>query len=158
MDNIDRELLALLQADATQSYAALGEAVGLSSGATHERVRKLRRRGVIRRTSVDVDPAAVGKGVAAFVMLDASAWMGGEETAAALAALPWIEEAHIVAGAASLMVKVRTSSPEDLQAVLRRLHEVPGVTSTQTVVVLETFFERPLDPRGDSPRDQERPS
>ncbi|MDP9864064.1 MULTISPECIES: Lrp/AsnC family transcriptional regulator [Streptosporangium] len=158
MDNIDRELLALLQADATQSYAALGEAVGLSSGATHERVRKLRLRGVIRRTSVDVDPAAVGKGVAAFVMIDANAWMGGEETAAALAALPWIEEAHIVAGAASLLVKVRTSSPEDLQAVLRRLHDVPGVTSTQTVVVLETFFERPLDPRGDSPRGQERPS
>ncbi|WP_031158324.1 Lrp/AsnC family transcriptional regulator [Streptosporangium roseum] len=152
MDNIDRELLALLQADATQSYAALGEAVGLSSGATHERVRKLRLRGVIRRTSVDVDPAAVGKGVAAFVMIDANAWMGGEETAAALAALPWIDEAHIVAGAATLLVKVRTSSTEDLQAVLRRLHEIPGVTGTRTVVVLETFFERPLDPRGDSPR------
>ncbi|MEV4180555.1 Lrp/AsnC ligand binding domain-containing protein [Streptosporangium canum] len=70
----------------------------------------------------------------------------------ALAALPWIEEAHIVAGAATLLVKVRTSSTEDLQAVLRRLHEVPGVTGTRTVVVLETFFERPLAPRGDSPR------
>ncbi|WP_433248014.1 Lrp/AsnC family transcriptional regulator [Streptosporangium sp. CA-135522] len=153
MDDIDRELLALLQTDATRSYAALGEAVGLSSGATHERVRKLRLRGVIRRTSIDVDPAAIGKGVAAFVMIDANAWMGGEETASALAALPWIEEAHIVAGAASLLVKVRTSSTEDLQAVLRRLHEVPGVTGTRTVVVLETFFDRPLDPRGDSPRD-----
>ncbi|GGP96759.1 transcriptional regulator [Streptosporangium pseudovulgare] len=151
VDDIDRELLALLQADATQSYAALGEAVGLSSGATHERVRKLRRRGVIRRTSVEVDPAAVGKGVAAFVMVDANAWMGGAETAEALAALPWIEEAHVVAGSASLLVKVRTSSTEDLQAVLRHLHGVPGVTGTRTVVVLETFFERPLDPRGDRP-------
>ncbi|MEV8209961.1 FAD-dependent oxidoreductase, partial [Streptomyces sp. NPDC079189] len=32
------ELIALLQRDATQSYAALGKAVGLSAGAAHERV------------------------------------------------------------------------------------------------------------------------
>ena len=40
------------------------------------------------------------------------------------------------------MVKVRTASTEDLQATLRALHQVDGVTSTQTVVVLETFFEK----------------
>ncbi|MEV8209005.1 AsnC family protein, partial [Streptomyces sp. NPDC079189] len=38
MDDIDRQLIALLQRDATQSYAALGKAVGLSAGAAHERV------------------------------------------------------------------------------------------------------------------------
>jgi hypothetical protein len=63
MDSTDRDLLALLQHDATQSYAALGEAVGLSVGAAHERVRKLRERGVIRRTTVAVDPSALGLGV-----------------------------------------------------------------------------------------------
>ncbi|MGH3739153.1 MAG: Lrp/AsnC family transcriptional regulator, partial [Micromonosporaceae bacterium] len=57
MDDVDRDLLGELQHDATQSYAALGEAVGLSAGAVHERVRKLRERGAIRRTTVDVDPA-----------------------------------------------------------------------------------------------------
>jgi len=39
-------------------------------------------------------------------------------------------------------VKVRSASTEDLQATLRALHQVHGVTSTQTVVVLESFFER----------------
>ena len=36
---------------------------GLSPGAAHERVRKLRERGVIRRTTIEVDPAAVGRSV-----------------------------------------------------------------------------------------------
>jgi DNA-binding Lrp family transcriptional regulator len=36
VDHIDRALLAQLQQDATQSYAALGQAVGLSAGAAHE--------------------------------------------------------------------------------------------------------------------------
>ena len=70
VDQTDRELLARLQEDATQSYAALGQAVGLSAGAAHERVRKLKAAGVIRRTTAEVDPAALGAGVLAYVLLD----------------------------------------------------------------------------------------
>ncbi|MFC4530070.1 Lrp/AsnC family transcriptional regulator [Sphaerisporangium dianthi] len=142
MDDIDRVLIGLLQQDATQSYAALGAAVGLSGGAAHERVRKLRERGVIRRTTVDVDPVAAGRGVLAYVMVDGSTWMG--DTRQALSAIPEVEEAHVIAGPASLLLKVRAATTQDLQAVLRKIFEVDGVTSTQTIVALETFFERPL--------------
>ena len=143
VDQTDRELLALLQQDATQSYAALGEAVGLSAGAAHERVRKLKAAGVIRRTTVEVDPAALGSGVLAYVLLDTDAWMGDAPSRQALREIAAVEEAHIIAGPASVLVKVRTSSTEALQQTLRALHQVDGVTSTQTVVVLESFFERP---------------
>ncbi|APU41435.1 Lrp/AsnC family transcriptional regulator [Streptomyces sp. NPDC056254] len=142
MDDIDRALVLRLQQDAGQSYAALGTAVGLSAGATHERVRKLRERGVIRRTTVDVDPAAVGSGVLAYVMVDSNAWMG--ESADAFAAIPEIQEAHIIAGSASVLVKVRTASTGQLQDVLRRLYAIDGVSGTHATVVLDTFFERPL--------------
>ncbi|WP_371616752.1 Lrp/AsnC family transcriptional regulator [Streptomyces sp. NBC_00454] len=142
MDHIDRALLAQLQQEATQSYAALGEAVGLSAGAAHERVRKLRERGVIRRTTVDVDPAAVGSGVLAYVMVDSTAWMG--DSRPAFEAIAEIQEAHVIAGSASVMVKVRTATTDQLQDVLRRLYAIDGVSGTQATVVLETFFERPL--------------
>ncbi|MFB9724379.1 Lrp/AsnC family transcriptional regulator [Planobispora longispora] len=140
MDEIDRMLIGLLQEDATRSYAALGAAVGLSGGAAHERVRKLRERGLIRRTTVEVDPVAAGRGVLAYVMIDGNTWMG--DTAEALRAIPEVEEAHVIAGPASVLTKIRTSSTSELQAVLRRVFEIEGVASTQTVVVLETFFER----------------
>ena len=143
IDDVDRKLIAALQEDAGQSYAALGQAVGLSAGSAHERVRKLRAAGVIRRTTVEVDPAAVGHAVLAFVLLEANAWMGDEATLHALEKIPAVEEAHIIAGPASVLVKVRTATTEDLQATLRALHQVDGVTGTQTVVVLESFFERP---------------
>ncbi|MEV0586562.1 Lrp/AsnC family transcriptional regulator [Nonomuraea sp. NPDC050310] len=140
MDEIDRTLIGLLQEDATRSYASLGAAVGLSGAAAHERVRKLRERGVIRRTTVEVDPAAAGRGVLAYVLIEGNTWMGG--TADALRAIPEVEEAHVIAGPASLLAKVRTASTAELQQVLRRLFEVEGVSSTQTIVVLESFFER----------------
>lgn len=139
-------LLAELQQDATQAYTVLGKAVGLSAGAAHERVRKLREQGVIRRTTVDVDPAAVGRGVAAYVLVEANAWMGDEPVRAALEVLPEVVEAHVIAGPAALLVKVRTPTTEQLQASLRRLFAIDGVTGTQTIVILESFFERPVDP------------
>lgn len=144
MDEVDRQLLALLQQDATTPYAALGQAVGLSAGATHDRVRKLRERGVIRRTTVDVDPAALGRGVLAFVMVDSSRWVG--DSGERFAAIPEIQEAHVIAGSASVLVKVRTATTEQLQDVLRRLYAIEGVSGTQATVVLETFFERPVGP------------
>ncbi len=142
VDDIDRALLAELQRDATQAYAALGRAVGLSAGAAHDRVRKLRERGVIRHTTVDVDPAALGRGVLAFVMIESSAWLG--DASESFAAVPEIQEAHVIAGTASVLVKVRTATTEQLQDVLRRLYAIDGVSGTRATVVLETFFERPV--------------
>ncbi|MEV0648834.1 Lrp/AsnC family transcriptional regulator [Phytomonospora sp. NPDC050363] len=149
VDDIDRRILARLQHDATESYAGLARSVGLSGGAVHERVRKLKERGVIRRTTIDVDPAALGRGVLSYVLIDAKSWMGEPATGEALAAITEVEEAHIIAGAGTLLLKIRTATTQDLQGVLRRLYTVEGVASTQSIVVLETFFERPPDPLHD---------
>ncbi len=125
--------------------------MGLSAGSAHERVRKLRERGVIRRTTVDVDPEAVGLGVLAFVMIDGSAWMGDAATRESLAAVPEILEAHIVAGTAAVLVKIRTGSTRALQEVLQRIYDIEGVAGTQTIVVLKTSFERPAGPEAGEP-------
>ena len=147
VDAVDKALLAALQRDATQPYAALGQAVGLSAGAAHERVRKLRERGVIRSTTIEVDPTAVERPLLAFVLLDANAWMGDPSTRDQLAALPEIQEAHIIAGPATVLLKIRTASTEELQRTIERLFRITGVAGTQTIVALETLFERPVDPR-----------
>jgi DNA-binding Lrp family transcriptional regulator len=147
LDTVDRTLLALLQADATTSYASLAKEVGLSAAAVHDRVRKLRERGVVRRTTVEVDPECVGLSTLAFVLLHATAWMGDEATAAAISAVPGVQEAHIVAGRASVLAKVRARSNAELQAVLRQLYSIDGVSETEAVMVLETIFERTVEVR-----------
>ena len=113
LDEIDRRLLAALQADAAMSYAELGGIVGLSAGAVHGRVRKLREGGVIVRTTIDVDPHLIGRGVLTYVAVESTEWVG--ESGDRLSAFPAIEEAHVVAGSASLLLKVRAASPEELQ-------------------------------------------
>ena len=143
MDATDRLLLDALQRDAAQPYSALGAAAGISAATAHDRVRKLRERGIIRRTTIEVDPVALGATVLAFVLLRSDRWVGDPSTGDALAAVPEVEEAHVVAGTASLLVKVRAAGTAQLQDALRRIHAVGGIASTESIVVLETFFERP---------------
>jgi Lrp/AsnC family transcriptional regulator, leucine-responsive regulatory protein len=89
--------------------------------------------------------------VLAFVMLDGSAWMGGDATRESLAAVPEIVEAHIVTGSAAVLVKVRTGTTKALQEVLHRIYDIDGVAGTQTIVVLTTAFERPMSVEADEP-------
>lgn len=120
--------------------------MGLSTGAAHERVRKLRAAGVITATTAVVDPHLIGHGVVAFVSATSDAWMGDDDTRTALLLLPEVLEAHVVAGRPTLLLKVRATSMGHLQSLLRRVYDVVGVTGVETTVVLDSFFERPPDP------------
>lgn len=67
IDRTDLALLTHLANDARISNRALAEAVGLAPSSCLERVRRLVQRGVIRGTSVDIDPAALGRGLQAMI-------------------------------------------------------------------------------------------
>ena len=145
MDAVDRTLVALLQEDATRSYAELGRAVHLSAPAAHERVRKLRRSGVIRRTTVEVDPAALGRTLLAFVEIDTRGW-ATEPLAGAVRDDPRVEDLHAIAGDTHFLAKVRVCGPNDLEDLLYSLYRVEGVVNTRTRVVLRTHVDRPPAP------------
>ncbi|HEX8511363.1 MAG TPA: AsnC family transcriptional regulator, partial [Propionibacteriaceae bacterium] len=69
VDELDHKILARLVENARESYAAIGHAVGLSTAATKRRVDRLRADGVIRRYTAEVEPAALGWSIEAFVEL-----------------------------------------------------------------------------------------
>lgn len=69
LDEIDYLLLDLVQVDAARPLHELGEAVGLSPSAVQRRLTRLRATGVIRAQVAVVEPAAVGVGVTAVVLV-----------------------------------------------------------------------------------------
>jgi Lrp/AsnC family transcriptional regulator, leucine-responsive regulatory protein len=141
VDAIDRRIIGLLQDDAGRTYAQLGREVSLSPAAVHERVRRLRTSGVIRRTTVEVDPDALGRPVLAFVLVDSEGWVK-EEFFDAARAEPRIEEAHSVAGSSNFLLKVRVGDPDELEDVLHDLYRIDGVVRSRTIMVLRRGFER----------------
>lgn len=142
IDEIDQQILSIIQQDARISNADIARQVGLAASATHERLKRLQERGVIRGFYASVDPHAVGLGLLAFVFVRADEGGDPNETAEALAALPEALEVHNVAGEDCYVVKVRVPSPEDLAVLLReRIRTVPSVRGTRTTIVLETLKE-----------------
>lgn len=67
LDETDVRILELLAEDARRSFAAIGEAVGLSGPAVSDRVGRLEEADVLRGFTIDVDRSALGGGVPVLV-------------------------------------------------------------------------------------------
>src|SRR5262245_49444453 len=145
MDDIDREIVALLREDARRSFQSIGSRVALSPPAVKRRVDRLEADGVIRGYSAQVDPARFGWGTHAFVALFCEGRMAAQEVRDAVERHPEVEAAYTVAGEASAVVHVRACDTAHLEETLERIRDHPGVTRTQTQIVLSTLFERPFE-------------
>ena len=143
LDAFDRKILGALTRDAKQSYSAIGEKVGLSAPAIHERVKRMREAGVISATVSLLDGAGVGKPLLAFIHVDADGW-GKSQRMMKLSSFPEVEEMHSVAGDTCVILKVRTESTDALEHFLSQLYLLPGVRGTKSFVVLSTYLERPV--------------
>jgi DNA-binding Lrp family transcriptional regulator len=146
MDDIDRQIVALLRQDARRSFQSIGLRVSLSAPAVKRRVDRLEAEGVLRGYTALVDPGRFGWGTHAFVALYCEGRMSAAEVRAAVAGHPEVAAAYTVAGEASAILHVRASDSKHLEETLERVRDAPGVIRTQTQVVLSTLFERPFRP------------
>ena len=143
-DQIDQQIVALLRENARRSFQDIGKEVSLSAPAVKRRVDRLEAEGVIRGYTATVEPAAFGWHSHAFVELFCEGKMSGAEVSAAVSKYPEVEGAYTVAGSPSAILHVRATDTQHLEQALERIRETPGVSRTQTQVVLSTLFERPV--------------
>lgn len=142
MDEIDRQIVALLQENARRSFQDIGGHVALSAPAVKRRVDRLEEDGVITGYSAAVDPEKFGWHTHAFVGLYCEGRMAAGEILDAVQGHPEVVGAYTVAGEASAILHVRAQDTKHLEKALERMRDVKGVLRTQTQVVLSTLFER----------------
>ncbi|WP_224826774.1 Lrp/AsnC family transcriptional regulator [Cognatishimia sp. MH4019] len=140
LDGFDRKILGAITEDGRATYAEIGEHVGLSAPAVHERVKRLRKH-AIKSIGAHLDGPSCGKDFLAFVHVDADGW-GKSERMLTLRQFPEVEEMHSVAGDTCVIIKVRTANAHALEDFLSQLYVLPGVRSTKSFVVLSTYLER----------------
>ena len=142
IDKIDLQIICALQKNADQRLEDVAGMVKLATSSVHERVRRLERDGIIRRWTVEVDAAALGLGVLAYVGLRTSTACA--DALVELKQIPAIEECHSVAGELCFLLKIRVATTSDLMDLLERLRTLPGVEGTESTIVLKTQFDRPM--------------
>jgi Lrp/AsnC family leucine-responsive transcriptional regulator len=148
LDATDWKILSELQQDGRLSYNQLGQRVNLSPPAVAERVRRLEESGVITGYRADVDPAAVGSPLTAFLQLKCETGhcllksTGADD-------FPEVVEVHKLSGSFCTMLKVRTTSLAHLEGVIERIGANRNLNSH---VVLSTQYERrTVDPPAPTP-------
>ena len=148
LDDVDRKILRLLQADARISYRAIAEKVGIRAPSVHARVKRLEEEGVITGYHAVVDPVKVGLPMTAFVTIGLEGGRKGnvprtEAISALLRKHPEVTEVHAITGEDDLLVKLRVADIAGLERVLIRVLEpLEGVRRTTTMIVVRTLFDR----------------
>ncbi len=137
LDEIDRRLIAALQADARLSYRALGRQIGLSQPAVADRVRRLEESGVLTGYRAGVDRGRAGLPVTAFLRVTCT---GDKFRAVHRLAeeLPAVLECHHVTGEACFIVKVASADLAGLERTIDRFREYGETVSS---VVLSSIVE-----------------
>lgn len=144
LDDLDLRIVDSLLRDGRAPAAQIAEQIGLSRPAVADRIEKLERHGVIRGTTVVVEPRTIGKEVTAFVAarggnLSAKAWAHFREL---MTTDDEILEVHTVAGDDCYFIKVRTDSIASLNTIVARLTSPPLSLSTRTTIVMQTHVEK----------------
>jgi Lrp/AsnC family leucine-responsive transcriptional regulator len=117
LDRVNRRLLDALAEDPRLTISELARRVGMSPPAVRERVARLEQAGVIRGYRLDIDPAAIGLPVAAWVRVRPGP--GQLANISALARrVPEVSECHRISGEDCFLLKVHVPTIEALELVL----------------------------------------
>jgi len=141
LDELDRRLLALLQADARSSAADLARRLGVARTTVLARLARLQREGVIVGFTVRLAVDAADRGVEAYVGITTHP-KSARDVTLRLAALPELRQLCSVSGGFDYLALLRADSPARLDALLDEIGAIDGVTRTTTSVVLARRIDR----------------
>lgn len=150
LDDVNRHLLDILSQDPRLTTSELARRVGMSAPAVRERVARLEQAGVIRGYRLDVDPAALGLPVTAWVRIRPGP--GQLSKVADLARrVPEVSECHRISGDDCFLLKVHVPRIEALEEVLDQFL-LYGQTTSSFIV------STPVPPRIPAPGHREKGS
>ncbi len=147
LDRFDLAILAVLAEDARISITDLAQRIGLSKSPTQARLRRLESTGIIIGYRALLDPIQLGLDHVAFVEVRLSDTREAALTAFndAIAKIPEIEQAHMIASHFDYLLKVRTRDMAQYRKFLgETISTLPYVANTSTYVAMQAVKETML--------------
>src|SRR4030095_2123445 len=150
-DPIDLAILRVLRDDSRHTLQEIGAMVGLSATSCWTRIKKLEAQGVIKRYTVDLDPAKLG--YKDFVIVQLTLESHTDETLYELgralatfgpgrATIPEIQEAYLVSGDYDYYIRIAVRDTRDYERLLReKLYKIPGIRHSKSHFVLRVLKE-----------------
>jgi Lrp/AsnC family leucine-responsive transcriptional regulator len=136
IDEKDQKILDELLEDAGQSVTELAAKLKMPRTTVQERIKKLRKLGVIKKFTIQIDYSKLGKPATTFILISfQQGAVSQKKLAQEIAKLPEVVEAHLITGEWDILVKVRSDSMQSVGSlVVDKLRMMEGVGKTMTCV------------------------
>ena len=136
IDPLDAALIELLAAEPRVGVLEASRRLGVARGTVQARLDRLLDRGVITGFGPNVNPAALGYEVTAFITLEIRQVGGHDPVADRLGVIPEVLEVHTITGPGDMLCRVVARTNADLQRVLDKIVSTEGVVRSATVISL----------------------
>ncbi|MGW7349975.1 Lrp/AsnC family transcriptional regulator [Streptomyces sp. NPDC054784] len=143
LDRIDRDLLTLLLTDARATYQELGRHVRLSANTVADRVRRLRKDGVIRGYRAELDHAVLGHGMEMLSDVRLREATDRAEFEQRLADVPQVVGAMRLTGEYDYQLRVVCTDAREFETVIDVLKRDLGVRELRSRLLLHEVPLRP---------------
>lgn len=144
LDSFDQKILNVVACEGRISVTDLAGRIGLSKSPTQTRLKRLEEQGIIKGYRALLDPIQLGRDHVAFVEVRLSDTRESALSAfnEAVATIPEIEQAHLIAGNFDYLIKVRTHDMNDYRRVLaEKISTLPYLANTSTYVAMQAVKE-----------------
>jgi len=137
-DATNRRLISLLRKNARASVAELAKTLGVSRATVQNRMRRLENDGVILGYSVRLGAESTDAPIRALMSIQTSS-AEEAEVIAALRGHPNVGRVHHTTGHWDLIAEIDADSLPTFNKVVGAIRLIPGVTSTESNLLLETY-------------------
>ncbi|MCS7005484.1 MAG: Lrp/AsnC ligand binding domain-containing protein [Cytophagales bacterium] len=145
IDIVDIKILSELMKDAKTPYTEIAERIFVSGGTVHVRMKKLEKMGIVKGATLDIDFSKLGYDITAFlgIFLEKSSYY--DAVCRELVKIPEVLNIHYITGSYAILAKIICRDTNHLRHVLYdKIQQIPGVSSTETMISLEERLNRPL--------------
>jgi DNA-binding Lrp family transcriptional regulator len=138
LDSTNRRLISLLRKNARTSIAELAKTLGVSRATVQNRMKRLEKDGVILGYSVRLGMEAGNAPIRAMMSIQASS-ADEADVIAALRGHPNVGRVHHTTGRWDLIAEIHADSLPTFNKVVGAVRLIPGVTSTESNLLLESY-------------------
>ncbi len=145
IDAVDIRIMSELTKDAEVPFVKLAEKLKVSNTLIHQRVKKLKEKGILKKATYKIDPYLVGFHTSAYTQIRLENNKYHTLVEAQLAKIPEIVECVNISGPYALMVRILAKNNRHLRDIIyERILEIEGVEGTNSTFSFETAFSRGL--------------
>ncbi|MFO8001006.1 MULTISPECIES: Lrp/AsnC ligand binding domain-containing protein [Marinilabilia] len=145
IDSLDKKILSMITHNARIPFLEVARECKVSGAAIHQRIQRLMNMGVIKGSEFIINPSKIGYHTCAFMGIFLKKASLFDKVVKMLEEIPEVVECHYTTGEYAMFIKIFAKSNEHLKRILHdRLQNIPGISSTETIISLDESFKRQL--------------